>query len=293
MAGRSGSLPVARGAEFDVQRAQVLPPEIVKRRELVLAARVIQPTDGQLASLPVDQPEEPPGAQGLGDVLGDSVAGPGLADGRRLGPGVGGDHILGDDPAVRRGQGGGVRDLRIRDLVSFQLVHRGQPRAGWSGPWFSEIPALTVHTGSAIHAWPEYALDYDSARLRTKSRRSTVVKTIGQGKHARGGAGKAEPAGLPPPGPGHRSRAGRVRAARCEFSRYRAVFLCPGVCHLVSLRAAVSRCPRTYSGRRQCLGTVGVYRRPCEHAACGVLVLQQLAEKQIDYVAVKRRAGGP
>ena len=40
-AGRSGSLPVAFGAEFDVQCAQVLPPEIVQRRELVLAARVV------------------------------------------------------------------------------------------------------------------------------------------------------------------------------------------------------------------------------------------------------------
>jgi len=28
--------------------------------------------------------------------------------------------------------------------------------------------------------------------------------------------------------------------------------LCPVMCHLVALRAAVSRCPRTYSGRRRC-----------------------------------------
>jgi hypothetical protein len=75
---RSGSLPVAFGAEFDVQRAQVLPPEIVQRRELVLAARVVQSPDGQFAALSVGQPEEPPGGQGLGDVLGDCMAGPGL-----------------------------------------------------------------------------------------------------------------------------------------------------------------------------------------------------------------------
>jgi hypothetical protein len=40
-AGRLGSLPVAFGAEFDIQGAQVLPPEIVQRRELVLAARIV------------------------------------------------------------------------------------------------------------------------------------------------------------------------------------------------------------------------------------------------------------
>src|ERR1017187_3802732 len=40
--GRSGPPPVAFGAELDVQRAQVLPPDIVQRRELVLAARVVQ-----------------------------------------------------------------------------------------------------------------------------------------------------------------------------------------------------------------------------------------------------------
>src|SRR6266436_1156150 len=28
--------------------------------------------------------------------------------------------------------------------------------------------------------------------------------------------------------------------------------LCPVVCHLVSLRSGVSRCPRTYSGRDSC-----------------------------------------
>ena len=37
--------------------------------------------------------------------------------------------------------------------------------------------------------------------------------------------------------------------------------LCPVVCHLVALRAAVSRCPRTYSGRRRAAGTVGMHRR--------------------------------
>ena len=40
-AGRLGSLPVAFGAEFDIQGAQVLSPEIVQRRELVLAARIV------------------------------------------------------------------------------------------------------------------------------------------------------------------------------------------------------------------------------------------------------------
>jgi len=37
--------------------------------------------------------------------------------------------------------------------------------------------------------------------------------------------------------------------------------LCPVVCHLVALRAAVSRCPRTYSGRDPCPSTVGAHRR--------------------------------
>jgi hypothetical protein len=37
--------------------------------------------------------------------------------------------------------------------------------------------------------------------------------------------------------------------------------LCPVVCHLVALRAAVSRCPRTYSGRDSCPITVGAHRR--------------------------------
>jgi hypothetical protein len=40
-AGRLGSLPVAFGAEFDIQGAQVLPPEIVQWREFVLAARIV------------------------------------------------------------------------------------------------------------------------------------------------------------------------------------------------------------------------------------------------------------
>jgi hypothetical protein len=40
-AGRLGSLPVAFGAEFDVQGAQVLPPEIVQWREFVLAAGIV------------------------------------------------------------------------------------------------------------------------------------------------------------------------------------------------------------------------------------------------------------
>ncbi len=37
--------------------------------------------------------------------------------------------------------------------------------------------------------------------------------------------------------------------------------LCPVVCHLVALRAAVSRCPRTHSGRDSCPITVGAHRR--------------------------------
>jgi hypothetical protein len=40
-ASRSGSLPVAFGAEFDVQGAQVLPPEIVQWREFVPAAGIV------------------------------------------------------------------------------------------------------------------------------------------------------------------------------------------------------------------------------------------------------------
>src|SRR6202044_2867243 len=75
----SGSLPVACREEFDVQCAQVLPSEVVKRRELVLAARVVQPPDGQPAALSVDQPEEPSGVQCLGYVTSDSVVRPGLA----------------------------------------------------------------------------------------------------------------------------------------------------------------------------------------------------------------------
>ena len=41
----------------------------------------------------------------------------------------------------------------------------------------------------------------------------------------------------------------------------RAVFLCPVMCQLVALWAGVSRCPRTYSGRRPCPRTVGAHRR--------------------------------
>jgi hypothetical protein len=37
--------------------------------------------------------------------------------------------------------------------------------------------------------------------------------------------------------------------------------LCPAMCHLVPPWTAVSRCPRTYSGRRPAPGTVGVHRR--------------------------------
>ena len=35
--------------------------------------------------------------------------------------------------------------------------------------------------------------------------------------------------------------------------------LCPVMCHLVALWTAVSRCPRTYSGRRPAARTVGVH----------------------------------
>ncbi len=53
----------------------------------------------------------------------------------------------------------------------------------------------------------------------------------------------------------------------------RAVFLCPGVCHLVALQTVILRCPRTYSGRASVLSgrsvrplerpvrTVGAHRR--------------------------------
>jgi hypothetical protein len=37
--------------------------------------------------------------------------------------------------------------------------------------------------------------------------------------------------------------------------------LCPSVCRLVALLVAVSRCPRTHSGRDSCPGTVGAHRR--------------------------------
>ena len=37
-----------------LQRAQILPPEIVQRREFVLAARVVQPPDCEFATLTVD-----------------------------------------------------------------------------------------------------------------------------------------------------------------------------------------------------------------------------------------------
>ena len=37
--------------------------------------------------------------------------------------------------------------------------------------------------------------------------------------------------------------------------------LCPVMCHLVALYVTVSRCPRTYSGRRRAARTVGIHRR--------------------------------
>src|ERR1700684_1727804 len=37
--------------------------------------------------------------------------------------------------------------------------------------------------------------------------------------------------------------------------------LCPAMCHLVALWTGVSRCPRTYSGRRPAARTVGMHRR--------------------------------
>src|ERR1700729_3376925 len=99
-AASSGRLPVALGPEFDAARTQVLPSEVVERRELALAARAVQPADGEPAAPPHDQPEDPAGGQRLGDVLGDRPIGPGTADGRRLGPVVASDRGLGDDPAV-------------------------------------------------------------------------------------------------------------------------------------------------------------------------------------------------
>jgi hypothetical protein len=49
----------------------------------------------------------------------------------------------------------------------------------------------------------------------------------------------------------------------------RAVFLCPGVCHLVALQAVMLRCSRTHSGRAsgslgrsvRTVRTVGAHRR--------------------------------
>jgi hypothetical protein len=144
--GRSSSLPVAFGAELDVQRAQILPPKIVQRRELVLAARVVQPPDREFVTLTVDQPEEPPGGQGLGNVSGDCLAGPGLADCGRLGPVVAGDRILGDNPAVRRGQWGEFRDqwaFSSCDLAGRKDVGGLGELAGLSGLPSKPIPTAT------------------------------------------------------------------------------------------------------------------------------------------------------
>jgi len=113
--------------------AEVQPPEILPRRELILAAWVVQPPDREFAALTVDQPEEPPGGQRLGNIFGDCLAGPGLADCGRLGPVVAGDRILGDDPAVRRAQGGELRDQRIGNLIGFQLLRWGPPPTTGSG----------------------------------------------------------------------------------------------------------------------------------------------------------------
>jgi hypothetical protein len=51
-----------------------------------LAARVVQPLDGEFTALTVDQPEEPSGGQGFGSVLSGRLARSGLADRGRLGP---------------------------------------------------------------------------------------------------------------------------------------------------------------------------------------------------------------
>ena len=51
---RSGCLLAAFDAELDVHPAQVLPPEIVQRRELVLVVRVVQSPDGEFAAVSVD-----------------------------------------------------------------------------------------------------------------------------------------------------------------------------------------------------------------------------------------------
>lgn len=52
------------------------------------------------------------------------------------------------------------RDQRIGDLIGFRLLQRGQPRGNGFGPRFSGALALTVHTRSRIHAWPDYACTF-------------------------------------------------------------------------------------------------------------------------------------
>src|SRR5271156_4914576 len=83
-AGRLGSLPVAFGAEFDIQGAQVLPPEIVQWREFVLAARIVEPPDGQFVALSVDQPRRVRGVAGLSWPPRGSTWRRGIGHGRRM-----------------------------------------------------------------------------------------------------------------------------------------------------------------------------------------------------------------
>ena len=64
--------------------------------------------------------------KGLGNVVGDCLGGPGLADRGRLGPVIAGDRILDDDPAVRRGQRRELGQHLVRDLVGLQFFRPGR-----------------------------------------------------------------------------------------------------------------------------------------------------------------------
>ena len=107
--------------------------------------------------LPVDQPEEPPGGEGLGNVLRRLPGRARTCRPRMARPRQSGDRILDDDPAERRGQRRELRGQRIGDLIGFQLARRGQPRDDWSGLRPSAVHALTIHAQSGFHAWPDYA----------------------------------------------------------------------------------------------------------------------------------------
>jgi hypothetical protein len=57
-------------------------------------AWVVQSPDDQFATLSVDQSEAPPGGQSFGNVGGDCLTRPGLADCGRLGSVVAGDRSI-------------------------------------------------------------------------------------------------------------------------------------------------------------------------------------------------------